>query len=87
MEFIRPIELKIQIYFIFNNCLMDTKCPNKISGTMNVGNQLKGKCSIAMFGWSKANFWMGEGAENKAFKTMLIKRPRQIKFHNEYGFF
>gem|GEM_PF-5000353 len=33
-----------------------------------------------MFGCSKANFCIGDGAEKKAFTTMLIRRPRQIKF-------
>ena len=59
---------------------MEVKCPNKTIGTINVGNQLNGKFKIAMLGCSKANFCIGEGAENNAFKTIFIKRPRQMKF-------
>src|SRR5690554_3725731 len=59
---------------------METKCPNKTIGTINVGNQLNGKFKIAVFGCSKANFCIGDGAEKKAFTTMLTRRPRQIKF-------
>ncbi|WP_312365061.1 hypothetical protein [Sphingobacterium sp.] len=49
-------------------------------GTINVGNQLNGKFKIAMLGCSKANFCTGDGAEKKAFMTMLIRRPRQTRF-------
>jgi len=59
---------------------METICPNKTIGTINVGNQLKGKFKIAMLGCSKANFCIGDGAEKKAFMTMLIRRPRHTKF-------
>ena len=39
-----------------------------------------------MFGCSKANFCIGEGAENKAFTTIFIKSPRQIKFQIKIPF-
>ncbi len=43
-------------YYIEINFLIETKCPNKTIGTINVGNQQKGKFKIAIFGWSKAIF-------------------------------
>ena len=55
-------------------CLIDVKCPNKIIGTINVGNQLNGKFRIAMLGWSNANFCNGDGAESKAITIIFIKR-------------
>lgn len=64
----------------FISCLIDVKCPNKTTGTINVGNQLNRKFKIEMFGWSNANFCKGEGADNKAFTTIFIKSARQIKF-------
>lgn len=67
-------------FFSFNSCLIDVKCPNNTIGTIKVGNQLNGKFKIAILGWSKANFWIGEGAENNAFTTIFIRNPRQMKF-------
>ena len=64
----------------FNNCLIEAKCPNNTIGTINVGNQQNGKFKIAIFGCSNANFCIGEGAENKAFTTIFINSPRQMKF-------
>jgi hypothetical protein len=48
--------VRLNVYFILNNCLIETKCPNKTTGTINVGNQLNGKFKIAILGWLNANF-------------------------------
>ena len=69
--------------FIFISCLIDARCPNKTTGTTNVGNQLIGKFRMATFGWSNANFWNGEGADNNAFSTILTKSPREMKFQTK----
>ena len=68
------------------SCLIDTKCPNKTVGTINVGNQLNGKFRIAMFGWSNANFCIGDGAESKALTTIFIKSARHTKFQTKIIF-
>ncbi len=67
----------------FISCLIDTKCPNKTIGTINVGSQLNGKYRIAMFGWSNANCWIGKGVDNNALTTMFNKSARQMKFQNK----
>ncbi len=36
--------------------MIETKCPNNIMGTINVGKRLNGKFKIAMLGCSNANF-------------------------------
>lgn len=71
-----------ELYFTFivNSCLIATRCVSKTMGTIKVGNQLKGKFKIAIFGWSNANFCMGDGAESKALITIFSKSPRQITF-------
>lgn len=55
--------------FSFVSCLIAAKCPNNTVGTINVGSRLKGKYNIAILGWSKANFWKGDGSANTAVMT------------------
>jgi hypothetical protein len=45
---------------------MAARCESKTKGTTQHGNQIKGKYNKAMLGWSKANFWNGNGAERTA---------------------
>ena len=66
--------------------MIETKCPNNIMGTINVGKRLNGKFKIAMLGCSNANFWIGEGAENNARITMFNKSPKQIKFQTKISY-
>ncbi len=44
------------VQILFANRLIATKCPNNTIGTINVGNKLNGKYSMATFGCSKAIF-------------------------------
>ncbi len=67
-------------------CLMETKCPNKTIGTINVGSQLNGKFKIAMFGCFKCEFLYRRRRGEKAFTTTLIRRPRHIKFRTKIVF-
>jgi hypothetical protein len=41
-----------------------------------------GKYKMAIFGWSKASFWNGNGAERIAITTIFIRSPKQIKFQS-----
>ncbi len=69
---LKPFTYPLKVLCLcFNNCLMDVRCPNSTTGTINVGNQLKGKFKSAMFGCSNASFCNGEGADKKANATML----------------
>ena len=49
-------------------------------GTTQPGNHTNGKYKTAILGWSKANCWIGKGAERIALITIFNKSPRQIKF-------
>jgi len=66
--------------------LIDTRCPSSMIGTIKVGNQLNGKFKIARLGCSKARRWIGEGADNKACITMLIKSARLMQFQSKIVF-